>query len=105
MIDLTLPQLTTVREILSRFVPACDVRAFGSRVAGGARTYSDLDLAIYAPGPLDFDTLWRLQEAFEDSELPFRVDIVDAHTLTPEFRGAMEAQSAPVRTQPAAAKR
>lgn len=35
--------------------------------------------------------LARLADAFEDSSLPWRVDLVDYHVLSPAFREAVEA--------------
>jgi nucleotidyltransferase substrate binding protein (TIGR01987 family) len=49
---------------------------FGSRADGTARRYSDIDLG-FAGEPLSAPRLALLAEAFEDSELPYRVDIVN----------------------------
>lgn len=77
MIDLSPNHLKTVRQILAEHVPACEVRAFGSRVTSSAKKYSDLDLAIVGDTALDLHTLARLKEAFEDSDLPIQVDVLD----------------------------
>ena len=90
MIDLREEHLRTVKDILSAHVPNCEVRAFGSRVTGKAKPYSDLDLAIIGKAPLDFDTLRLLEEAFETSELPFRVDVLDWHAISDSFRRVIE---------------
>ena len=86
MIDLSTHHLETVQGILGRHVPNCEVRAFGSRVTGPMKNYSDLDLAVVAPGKLNPDTLRHLKEAFEESDLPFRVDVLDWHDVSPEFQ-------------------
>ncbi len=101
MIDLTSEQLATVRALVAQFLGGREVRAFGSRVRGQSRPYSDLDLAVYGLEPLSADTLRLLQEAFEDSTLPFRVDIVDACRLSPTFLRLMGSDTELV--QPAAA--
>ena len=49
MIDLPPQHLETIRAILRRYLPECEVRAFGSRVTGPAKSYSDLDLAVVHP--------------------------------------------------------
>ena len=54
---------------------------FGSRATGGARRYSDLDLAIDAGRRLTLNETARLREAFSDSDLPYRVDLVDWHDI------------------------
>ena len=58
---------------------------FGSRADGTARRYSDIDVGL-AGEPLTFEQLGRLTEALEDSELPYRVDLVNLAETSPEFR-------------------
>lgn len=86
MIVLEARHLETVKEILSRCVPSTEVRAFGSRVAGNAKRYSDLDLVLMGTSPLDPFTRAQLEEAFESSDLPFRVDLVEWASTASEFR-------------------
>lgn len=56
---------------------------FGSRATGRARPYSDLDILISSPKPLDWRARADLQDAFEASNLPFRVDVVEESRLAP----------------------
>nr|WP_249201823.1 nucleotidyltransferase domain-containing protein [Acetobacter thailandicus] len=63
--------------ILNETVPDREVRAFGSRVTGKAKPFSDLDLAIMGDEPLPLETRARLEETFSESELPWKVDILD----------------------------
>ena len=77
LIDIASADLEIVQGILSQYVPGLEVRAFGSRVSWNARTTSDLDLALLTSQPLDFTLKAELQEAFAQSDLSFRVDIVD----------------------------
>jgi len=90
MIDLPPPHLATIKRILAEQIPECEVRAFGSRVTGTAKDYSDLDLAIVGACALDADRLRLLKEAFEESDLPFRVDLLDWHTLSEKFRAVVQ---------------
>ena len=92
MIDLAPRHLETVRRILAEHVPECEVRAFGSRVNGAVKIYSDLDLAVVGSGKLSDDTLRCLKEAFEESDLPFRVDVLDWHAISASFRKVIENQ-------------
>ena len=46
MIDLQPDHLALIQTILAQHVPQAEVRAFGSRVTGAARNYSDLDLVV-----------------------------------------------------------
>jgi predicted nucleotidyltransferase len=90
MLDLTTEQLAEVRRILQQHVPGRNVRAFGSRVQGNAKPFSDLDLAVMGDTPLDFRQLAALKDAFVESNLPFRVDVVDWAATSEAFRGIIE---------------
>ena len=90
MIDLNPNHLATVERILAEHVPECEVRAFGSRATWTAKDYSDIDLAIVGKGPLDWRTLGRLKEAFEESSLPMRVDVLDWHDISDSFQKVIE---------------
>lgn len=89
MLDLTDEQLAVVRDILARHFPGVEVRAFGSRVDGTAGRMSDLDLALMTDRPLSLSDLGRLRDAFSESDLPFRVDIVDWSAVGEEFRAVI----------------
>jgi uncharacterized protein len=88
MIDLSPDQLAIVQSILEAHLPDVEVRAFGSRTKGTATAHSDLDLAIIAPLPVA--TLGELVEAFEESSLPFRVDIVVYPSASPNFQALID---------------
>jgi len=90
MIDIPLAHLETVKRILAGYVPSCEVRAFGSRVTGTAKKHSDLDLAIVGTRVQDAETMRLLREAFEESDLPFRVDVIDWHAISDKFRAVIE---------------
>lgn len=76
-----------VLRVLRAHLPeGAEAWVFGSRATGGARRYSDLDLAIDAGRPLTLDERARLAEGFRDSDLPYRVDLVDWHGIDERFR-------------------
>ena len=89
---LTTLQLEAIQNILTQQVPQAQVFAFGSRVNGNPRRYSDIDLAIASPQPLGLRKLRQLKDAFEDSNLAICVDIVDWSVADPTFKAAVEAQ-------------
>jgi len=91
-IDLSPAQLGIVLDILARLAPGREVWAFGSRARGTAKTYSDLDLAIVAAEPLTLSELAALAEAFQESALPFKVDVVDWASTAEGFRRVIEAE-------------
>lgn len=75
-----------VRNILRDYVPEADVYAFGSRAACTAKPHSDLDLVIVGKEVMPIQRIYLLEEAFSNSDLPFRVDVLDWHTISDEFR-------------------
>ena len=93
MIDLSPHHLATVKCILAKHVPDCEVRAYGSRATWTARDYSDVDLALVGTGPLGPGVVADLKEAFQDSDLPMRVDVLDWHGVSEEFREAIKADT------------
>ena len=82
MIKATPEQLRIISGILAAHATGVEARAFGSRVDGTPKDYSDLDLALAGPAKLDAAVLESLREAFEESDLPFRVDILDWHAIS-----------------------
>ena len=93
MLDRSDEQLATVRGILASYVPDREVRAFGSRVTGSAKPFSDLDLAIMGDTALDFRTVAALKDAFAESDLPFRVDVLDWAATDEQFRAIIRQSS------------
>ncbi len=63
-----------VHGLLRRYLPDTEVWAYGSRTKGTAKPWSDLDLVVFAD-PAQEDAVAELREAFEESDLPFRVDL------------------------------
>ena len=61
------------------------VFVFGSRAGGTVKPWSDLDLSIEGPGPLPLSTLATLRDAFDESSLPWKVDLVDRFTTSEQF--------------------
>ncbi|VGO11676.1 hypothetical protein PDESU_00221 [Pontiella desulfatans] len=92
MIDLPQEQLETVRRILSGHVHGAEIRVFGSRVQGNAKPWSDLDLVIIGNKKLELGALGDLREAFEESDLPIRIDVLDWHSISSEFRKVIQAR-------------
>jgi type I restriction enzyme S subunit len=89
-IDISPADWRIVRDILRKHVPKQQVWAFGSRAKRAAWTYSDLDLAIMTETPLPFKVRGDMAEDFSESDLPFRVDILDWATTLEDFRRVVE---------------
>lgn len=93
MVYLNNQELTIVKAILQEHLPNRTIRVFGSRAKGNIKPHSDLDLCIMNGAPLSLEALGRLREAFSESDLPMRVDIVEWCTLAPEFQTIIEKNS------------
>jgi type I restriction enzyme S subunit len=89
-IDLRPDQWQIVRRILQEHVPQHAVWAFGSRARRTAKEYSDLDLAVITDQPLSLCVSAALAQAFSESDLPFKVDVVDWATTSESFRRIIE---------------
>jgi len=86
-----------VDSVLQKHVPQYDVWAFGSRARGAAKPYSDLDLAIITDRPLPLAVASALADDFSESDLPWKVDVVDWATTTDGFRRIIETDRVAVR--------
>lgn len=100
-IDVRPEEWRILRDILRQYVAGREVWAFGSRTRGAAKTYSDLDLAIIGDRPLD--DIGALRDALCESDLPFRVDIVDWAATAESFRRIIEAGHVVIQTSSAPA--
>ena len=90
-VDISPNHLRVVEEILHKNVPpGVAVWVFGSRASWSTSDSSDLDLAL--EGDIDHDTILALEMAFEESSLPYMVDIIGLDQVSDSFRRIVEAQ-------------
>ncbi len=73
-IDLTAEQRVTVQALLAQHLPNTEAWVYGSRVKWTSHPSSDLDMVVFAT-PEQKLAVADLREAFEESNLPFRVDL------------------------------
>jgi predicted nucleotidyltransferase len=90
MIRVSESELSIIHDILKKNVPDCEVRAFGSRYKCTNKDFSDLDIAVVNEKPLGIERHGELRFAFEESELPFRVDVLDWQSISKEFQMIIE---------------
>ena len=85
-----------VRAILMQHLPpGTQVFVFGSRAGLSSKPMSDLDLSLEATSPLPLATLARLADDFDESPLPWKVDLVDRATVSEEFGKIIDATKQP----------
>ena len=83
--------LGMVQALLQHYLPDAEVWAYGSRVTGTGHEASDLDLVVRHPTNLDADLpgIARLKEAFLESDLPIRVEVMEWSRLPKSFHRNM----------------
>lgn len=95
LVDISPDHLKVVQEILRENLPSgVAVWVFGSRASWATSDSSDLDLAL--EGDIDHDTILALEMAFEESSLPYTVDIIDLNQVSDSFRRIVEIQRVPL---------
>ena len=97
-IEITPRDWRDVLRILREQALGVEVWAFGSRARRTAKPYSDLDLALIAREPVSPQQLAALADAFETSDLPIRVDVVDWAATSDTFRFIIERDRVVVQT-------
>ena len=90
MIKLEKKYVTMIKRILTEQSPDCEVRLFGSRTNSKAVKYSDIDIALVGKRKLNWRLIEKIKLAFSESDIPYMVDVVDWHAISPEFRKVIE---------------
>lgn len=94
---LTDTELGIVLGILRKHLPAgTTVRVFGSRTHSKVKRRSDLDLLLESAEPMPLELIAELAEAFEESDLPWKVDLIDRKAVSAEFSGMIVKSSVPL---------
>jgi len=75
-----------ILKVLQKHCPDADYWVFGSRIKGTHRPYSDLDLAVVGQDVIPLSTMFEIKQSFAESDLPFKVDLVDFHQISDEFK-------------------
>ncbi len=96
MIYLDQKYLEMLKTILSHHLTGHEVRLFGSRARGDIKPFSDIDLVIMNEKSLPLAVTAQLALAFEESNLPYRVDFVQWVDLTDDFKQLIKAESVTV---------
>lgn len=94
MIQLSEHHFSIVRKILAPYPYPFYV--FGSRAKNKARLLSDLDLCVKKKTPVPLHILGEIEAAFEESDLPFKVDVKDWQTMSDTFKSLIEKDLTPL---------
>jgi uncharacterized protein len=72
--------------IIHTYLPTCKVWLFGSRATGKHRRGSDIDLALDAGRKIPWETITRILVNIDETTIPMKVDLVDLHNVTDDFK-------------------
>ena len=100
-IDITAEQRETILALLRRHLPGTAAWVYGSRIRWTSRPQSDLDLVVFSK-PEQSVQVGALRDAFEESDLPFRVDLFMWNEVPVSFREQIEAEHVELVPKPAA---
>ncbi len=77
-----------IKEIIFQFLDPEEYKVFifGSRATGDSKKFSDYDIGIIGKKSVPWKTLALIEEALEESDLPFKVDIVDFSLVSSKFK-------------------
>lgn len=79
--------MDSIREICGRFPRISQVIVYGSRAMGTFREGSDIDMTVIADEGFTKNDLHRMADAFDDSMLPYLVDLsIFAELKSPELK-------------------
>lgn len=79
------PWLVKAGKIIQNICPDAKIQVFGSRATGKNKPSSDLDLCVDAGGQIALDKMAKIRHELEDSDIPYRVDVVDRHAVEEGF--------------------
>lgn len=98
MLDLAPEHLRLIQRMLAARVPGREVRAFGSRVRGRAKPTADLDLVVMGEERIPDLVQAELRADFEESDLPFRVDVLSWRETPPGLREVISMEGIAIQT-------
>ena len=84
------------KEIINRILVKYPYKfyAFGSRTKGTAKKFSDLDLCFFDDIPWNIRV--HIEEDFEESNLPFTVDVIDWNMCNDSFQRVIKEDLVPL---------
>jgi predicted nucleotidyltransferase len=93
MIDLLPAYIDIIKRIINRYIPNSEIKIFGSRANNSSNNNSDIDIAIISNKKIDLKTLAKIKMAFEESDIPYRVDIIDYMSASENFKKIIDSSS------------
>ncbi len=79
--------ISEIKKIIFQFLDSKKDKAFifGSRATGSGRKFSDIDIGVKSEKEIDILLLSDIEEAFEESNIPYTIDVVDFSQVSDRF--------------------
>ncbi|MFH1840702.1 MAG: nucleotidyltransferase domain-containing protein [Candidatus Shapirobacteria bacterium] len=83
---------TFIRKTVFSFLDPAQTRVFifGSRAIGKNKKFSDIDIGLTSSQIIPWWKVSAIEEAFEESNLPQTVDVVDFNLVSEKFKQVAE---------------
>ncbi|MBQ8476115.1 nucleotidyltransferase domain-containing protein [bacterium] len=89
MIDLEEKYINFIKNTLNLYLKEYKLFLYGSRAKNKAKKYSDIDIAIESL-ELTPEIKSRIEFEFENSTLPYKIDIADLRNIKESFKSLIE---------------
>jgi len=89
MINLEQRYIEFIKKTVAKHLSNYTLYMFGSRVTGRAKKYSDIDIAIKSDN-FTQEIKNKLQMEFDNSTLPYEVDIINLNEISDTFRNIIK---------------
>lgn len=84
-LNITDKDFEILTKLVSKYIPKTKIWFYGSRITNNHRETSDLDMVIFLPKEKS-NICYDLKEAFDESDLTFRVDLFIWDNIPEEFK-------------------
>lgn len=92
VIGLSFREISKILKCIHLHIPRVKVFAFGSRVKGNPRKYSDFDVALHAGHPVELSRLAKIKHCLSETDIPIHIDVVDYCSVSKDFKTLIDKQ-------------
>ncbi len=96
MIDLSPAVRDSVLNILHHHLGGQRIYLVGSRARGPAKRFADIDILLMNEQPLSPEVRAHLRYDLEESDIPYKVDVMEWAGLSPSFRSRLQQEARPL---------
>lgn len=90
MINLLEKWKNLIRNEIQKILLDSEIFIFGSRSKRNNSDYSDVDIAVKSTKKIDEKILSLIKFNIEETEIPYKIDIIDLNNVSEEFLSEIE---------------